>query len=124
MSAADRPSNADGPSRTDAIPPRPLTREQLTPIADQDAIDAVWVPSELPERVYTLAGAHQGRILEFYVETETAYVKFRYAPGDGVGLAWRRHEPISKDADDVELVESVLEDDYEPLVDALDGGDP
>lgn len=99
----------DAVQPTSALPPVPLTDAHLTPLLDQDVVEAVYVPDDRPEAVHTLAGRHEGDILEFYVETIDAFVKFRYdmAPG---GLAWHRCEPWPKTDRDVEAVYMDLED--------------
>ena len=103
--------NVNGVQFTDALPPVPLTDDQLVPLLDQEAIEAVYVPDGRPEAVYTLAGGHGGDILEFYVETATKYVKFRYTMGpDGLRLAWQRFGPWPKDDPHIEVLEMDLKD--------------
>jgi len=117
MSSADERSaqndQSDAAQPTNALPPVPLTEDQLEPLADHESIDAVYVPEGRPETVYTLAGGHRGDVLEFYVETTDQYVKYRYGPAEG-GLAWTRCEPWSKEDPHVDLAERDLED-YRPL---------
>jgi len=118
MSADTNALESAGPPRpTNALPPAPLTDEQLAPLAAHDAIDAVYVPDGRPETVHTLAGEHAGDILKFYVETADAdYVKFRYtmAP-DGRGLAWHRHDRVPLDHRLADVIGAELEDDYRRL---------
>jgi len=98
----------DGSRVSDALPPVPLTDELLSTLLSQDKIVAVHIPDDRPETVQTLAGTHQGDILEFYIETTSIFVKFRYdmAPG---GLSWHRCDPWKKDDQHIELLESDLE---------------
>ena len=63
---------SDGVQPTTALPPVPLCDDQLAPLLDQDGIEAVHVPDGRPRTVHTLADAHEGDILEFYVETPDA----------------------------------------------------
>jgi len=111
---ADAPGTAGPPRPTDALPPVPLTDDQLAPLADHDAIGAVYVPDGRPEDVYTLEGDHEGDILEFYVETaDCDYVAFRYtmAPNDR-GLAWVRHDRIPLDHWLADAIAAELDERY------------
>lgn len=113
-------ATSSGKQVSSAIPPVPMTDEQLVPLLDQDNIEAVHVPDARPETVQTLAGTHQGDILEFYVETATTFVKFQYdmAPG---GLAWKRCEPWEKNDPHITVLESDLEDYHRLQPDTEDG---
>ena len=95
MSGSAAPDPADTPRPARGLPPVPLTDEQLAPLADQDTVEAVYVPDGRPASVVTRAGEHRGDILEFYIETDGKYVKFGYTMGGG-GLAWKRYAPTAK----------------------------
>jgi len=73
----------------DGLPPVPLTDDQLCPLLEHDRVVDVWLPAHRPPSVYTLAGKHEGDVLEFYLETTDRFVRFVYEPGERGGLRWR-----------------------------------
>lgn len=108
---AETPPGAIGATPTDALPPVPLTDDQLEPLDRKDAVEAVHVPDSRPEAVHTLAGRHRGDIMDFYVETADQFVKYGYTmAADGRGLAWHKYLPTSKDERAYEAVRMDLED--------------
>jgi hypothetical protein len=114
MSTESTPTVSDAPTATDALPPVPLTDEQLAPLTEHDAIDDVYVPDGRPDDVYTLAGGHEGDILDFYVETARQFVKFGYQSGPH-GLRWERFEPTPKTDAFVVAVREELRENYRRL---------
>ena len=103
------------PTRSDALPPVPLTDGHLEAVADNDSIRSVWVPDGRPKSVTTRAGEHSGDILSFWLETADKYVKYEYTSPEGDGLAWYQFKPTAKDASDVALIEHSIKDEYRPL---------
>jgi len=114
MSVERAPETPEAPTTTTALPPVPLTEEHLAPLAEHDDIAAVYVPDGRPDSVYTLAGAHEGDILDFYVETADQYVKFGYTRGPH-GLRWTRFDPTPKDDAFVVSVREDLREHYRHL---------
>ena len=103
--------------RMDSLPAVPLTDEKLRPLLAKDKIISVWTPSTRSP-VATAGGAieHEGDILDFYIETEEAYIAVRYTSPDGErgGLAWYRAPvPTYKDEQAVVVIESDLEENYQ-----------
>jgi hypothetical protein len=98
--------------RSDALPPVPLSDSDLQDVAHHADIVRVWVPIERPETVHTLAGEHAGDILEFWVETETRFVSYRYTAPDGAHLGWYRSDPTPKDHAKGAVVGETLTEDY------------
>jgi len=100
--------------RSGALPPVPVTDEQLEPLVEHDRFEAVWVPEGRPEGVYTGAGAHADDILKFWIETADGYVPFTYTSREG-GLGWHRGTPTRRDEEASELIEGIVRDGYRPL---------
>lgn len=102
-------------TRTELLPPVPLTDDVLEQLAEREEIREVWVPEGRPNSIRTRAGVHTGDILAFWIETGDCYVKFEYTSEDGRGLAWHRKQPTQKDEYVSEAVERDLADGYQPL---------
>jgi hypothetical protein len=101
--------------RSSALPPVPVTDEQLEPLVEHDRVREVWVPDGRPRSVHTRAGAHDGDVLKFWIETGDGFVPFTYTSGDESGLGWHRGTPTRHDEDEAELIERIVRDDYQPL---------